>query len=111
MKNTDADVSNEAQFESAFDRLEKLLREQLELARRGNISEVEVRAGRARELVERISGSEYFAKPQFQERRKGLERLYSQICLALSAQMDDVSQALGRIYKGRRTMMLYRDSV
>ncbi len=111
MKNTDTAISNEVQFKSAVDELEELLREQLDLARKGSISEVEILAGKAHKLVERVSESKFFAEPQFEERHKGLEQLYGQICLALSAQMDDVSQALARIYKGKKTITSYRDNI
>jgi hypothetical protein len=111
MKNTDAAISNEVQFKLAVDQLEALLREQLDLARKGNISEVEILAGKARELVEQISESKFFAEPQFEERHRGLEQLYGRICLALSAQMDDVSQMLDRIYKGKKAITSYRDNI
>lgn len=111
MKNTDAAVSGELQFKAVIDELEALLRQQLELARRGNITEVEAFAEKTGELVERLSQSKFLAGPLFEERRKGLQELYGQMCLALSAQMDDVSQALGRIRKGKKTVMLYRDSI
>jgi hypothetical protein len=111
MKDIGTAISNKVQFKSVIDRFEVLLREQLDLARKGNISKVEILAGEAQELVGQMSKSKFFAEPQFRERRKGLEQLYNQICLALSAQMDDVSQALARIHKGKKTITSYRDNI
>jgi hypothetical protein len=111
MKGTCTAISNEAQFKSAVDQLEVLLRRQLDLARKGNIAEVNTLAKKAHELVEQISESKSLAGPQFEEHRKRLKQLYGDVCLSLSAQMNDVSQALGRVYKGKKTVTLYRDNI
>jgi hypothetical protein len=111
MKNTDTPISNEMQLKSAVDELEELLREQLGLARKGNINEMEILADKTHKLIKQISESKFIAGRQFKERRNNLERLYSQICLALSVQMDDVSQALDKIYRGKKTITLYRDNI
>ncbi len=111
MKGTSAAISDEAQFKSAIDKLEELLRRQLDLARKGDITQVEVLAEKTHELLEQIAKSGFLAGSQFEERRERLEQLYGRICLALSAHMDEVSQALGRVYKGKKTMTLYRDNI
>ncbi len=111
MKSVGTVITDEAKFESTAERLESLLKRQLALARKGNIAEMEVLAKKAHDLVEQISGSEFLAKPQFKQRRERLEQIYGDLCLALSLQMNDVSQALGRIHKGKRIMMLYRDNI
>jgi len=111
MKGTCTTISNEVQFKSVIDELEVLLRHELELARKGNIAEVEILAKKAHELIEQIAESKYFAGPHFEEHRKVLEQLYGDVCLALSAQMNDVSQELGKVYKGKKTVTLYRDNI
>ncbi len=111
MTGTNAAISSELQFESAVNELEELLREQLELARKGNITEVEAFAEKSGRLAERLSGSEFFGGSLFEKRRKSLQELYGQVCLALSAQMDDVSQSLGRVCKAKKAVTLYRNNV
>jgi len=111
MTDTNGAISNELQFKAVIDELEGLLRQQLELARKGNIAEVETLAGKTHILAEQMSESELVAGPLFEERRKGLQELYAQLCLALSAQIDDVSQSLGRVCKAKKTVTLYRDNV
>ena len=63
------------------------------------------------DLVRQISGSKFLAEPQFKQHRNRLEQLYSDLCLALSSQMNEITQALGKIYKGKKTVTLYRDNV
>jgi hypothetical protein len=111
MKGIESTVSDETRFESTISQLERLLRCQLALARKGNIAEMEELAKKANGLVEQISGTKFFKEPQFRQRRRELEQLYSDLLLTLSSQMNEVSQALGKIYKGRKTVTLYRDNV
>lgn len=111
MKSTDTAISKETHFKSVVNQLEVLLRRQLELARKGNITEMEILAQKSHELIEQITELKFLAEPQFEERRKELEQLYGDICLALSSQMNDVSQTLSKIYKGKKTVALYRNNV
>ena len=111
MKSIETVIEDEARFESTISQLEKLLRRQLVLARKGNIAEMEILAKKADALVEQISGSKFIEEPRFKQRRRELEQLYGDMFLTLSSQMDEVSQALGKIYKGRKTVTLYRDNV
>ena len=111
MKSTETTFTDREGFISKAGQLESLLREQLTLARRGNIAKIEILAKRSKDLVEQIGDSKFLKEPQFRQRRRKLEDLYSELCLALSSQMNDVSQELGKIYKGKKTVTLYRDNV
>ena len=104
-------ISNELEFKAIIDELEELLKQQLGYAQKGDIAELELLAVKANGLVECMSESQFINEPRFAKRRGQLQELYGQICLALSAQMDDVSQSLGRIYKGKKTVSLYRDNL
>ncbi|MFA5423888.1 MAG: hypothetical protein WC374_08530 [Phycisphaerae bacterium] len=104
-------VTSENDFESVIGELESLLKRQLDLARKGNIGEVETLAGRAGELIEQVSQSRYLSQPRFEARRSAVQQLYGEIALAVSAQMDEVSNALGKIHKGRKTITLYRENI
>ena len=104
-------ISNELEFKSVVDELEKLLGQQLEHARKGDVNELETLAFKTNGLVELISESEFLNGPQFVGHRRHIQELYGQICLALSAQMDDISQSLDRVYKGKKAVTLYRDNI
>lgn len=104
-------ATEEKDFESAISELESLLEQQLVLARKGSIGEVEKLAGRAGELVEQVSQSQYLSHPRFELRRSAVQQLYGEIALAVSAQMDDVSKAIGKIHKGKKTITLYRENI
>jgi hypothetical protein len=111
MTDENVSISNAQRFNTAVDELEELLREQLKLARQGDPTEVETLAERTGGLIERLSKSEFFREPLFEKRRRKLQELYEQVCLVLSAQMEEVSQSLGRIGKGKKTITLYRNNM
>jgi hypothetical protein len=111
MKGIKTATTDEEQFASITEQLEAQLRRQLTLARKGNIAEMEILAEEANVLVEQISGSKFLQEPQFKKCRKEIEQLYNDLFLTLSSQMNEVSQSLGKIYKGKKTVTLYRDNV
>lgn len=111
MKNTEVTLTDKKRFIITVEQLEALLRRQLALARKGNIVEIEILAQQANDLIEKISGSKFNGEPQYKQRCKKLEQLYGDLCLILSSQMNEVSQVLGKIYKGKKTVTLYRDNV
>jgi hypothetical protein len=111
MKSFETSAMDEARFQLTVERLEVLLRRELSLARKGNIAEVGILVKEANELVRQLSGSKFFAEPQFKQNRNKLELLYRDLCLVLSSQMNDVSRELGKIYKGKKTVTLYRNNV
>jgi hypothetical protein len=111
MKSIETATTDLERFVSTVEQLEALLRRQLTLAQKGNIAEMEILAEKAKDLVGQISKSKFLAKPQFKQRRERLKQIYSDLCLVLSSQMNDVSQALRGIRKGKKIMMLYRDNI
>lgn len=111
MKSIKTAATDNERFISTIEQLKSLLRQQLMLARKGDITEMETLAKKANVLVEQISGTKFLKEPQFRQRRRELEQLYSDLLLTLSSQMNEVSQTLGKIYKGRKTVTLYRDNV
>jgi len=111
MKSIKTAITDEERFISTTEHLEALLRQQLTLARKGNIAEMEILLKKANVLIEQISRSKFLGEPQFKQCRRKLEQLYSDLFLTLSLQMNEVSQALGKIYKGKKTVTLYRDNV
>ncbi|MHC4616157.1 MAG: hypothetical protein ACYTEQ_00230 [Planctomycetota bacterium] len=94
-----------------LDELRLLLERQVELARKGKISSVETLGKQADSLVSRIAETGILELPEFRDRRKQLQTLYDSLCMAVTAQRDDVSEKLRRIRKGRKTITTYHSNI
>ena len=97
-----------------LDELQTLLEKQIELARQGNITEVEVLSEQAGSLVEEITqtGILYPADPVFNgQRQEQLRKLYEELCLTITAQKADVSDKLSQVRKGKKTIQTYRSHI
>lgn len=94
-----------------LEKLQRLLREQNDLARQGKLSEVEALCGRTGGLIEEISRAGILELDEFAKERKRLAHSYDDLRLTLSNQRDEVGRELKRIRKGRKTIGVYRDSI
>ncbi|MHC4570807.1 MAG: hypothetical protein ACYS0C_01850 [Planctomycetota bacterium] len=94
-----------------LDELQSLLEKQIELARQGNISEVEVLNKQAGSVVERIVQTGILGLADFENRREQLQKLYKDLCLALTAHRAETGEKLSRVRKGKRTVETYRKSI
>jgi len=93
-----------------LDKLQTLLEKQIELARQGNIREVEVLSEQAGSLVEKIAraGIPDPADNVFNGRRQEqLRKLYENLCLTITARKADVSEKLSQVRKGKKTIQTY----
>jgi hypothetical protein len=91
--------------------LQSLLERQIELARQGNISDVEVLSKQANSVVEGIVQTGILGLAEFKNRREQLQKLYRDLCLALTAQRADSSEKLSRVRKGKKTIETYRKNI
>lgn len=91
-----------------LDELQSSLEKQIELARVGNISEVEVLSKQSSSLVEKITQAGILKSDEFSNKRELLQKLYQNLCLAVTAQRNEVSKEISRVCKGRRTIETYR---
>ncbi len=94
-----------------LDKLQNILQRQIELARQGNIGEVEALVEQAGFLVERISDLEILELPEYKNYREKLQRLYKELCLILAERKTGIAEELSRIRKGRRTVQTYHSSI
>ena len=94
-----------------LDELQSLLEKQIELAQQGNISDVELLSKQASFLVEKIVQKGILESAEFESRREQLQKLYEQLCLAVTAHKADVFKDLSRVRKGRKTIETYRRNV
>lgn len=94
-----------------LDELKCLLKKQIELARQDNINGVETLSKQAASLVENITRSEILESAEFKSQREQLQKLYQDLCLALTAQQNETTKELQRVRKGKKTMETYYKSI
>jgi mevalonate kinase len=94
-----------------LDELKCLLEKQIELARQGNISEIDVLIEQAGSLVGKIVRPEILESAEFQSQREQLQKLYYDLCLALTAQQAETTKELSRVHKGKKTIETYRNNI
>jgi len=94
-----------------LDDLQSLLEKQIELAKQGNISDVEVLSKQTSSLVEKIAQAGIIELAEFKNRREQLQKLYKDLCLAVTAQRADVTEKLSRVRKGKKTIETYRNNI
>ena len=113
MTTNNTEVTNENQVH-LLDELQTLLEKQVELARQGNIREVEVLSKQAGSLVEKIIQTGTHDCPEAvlkAEQREQLGKLYEDLCLAISAQKAGVCTELKQVRKGKKTIQAYRSHI
>ena len=91
--------------------LQSLLEKQIELARHGNINEIEVLSKRASSLVGKIARSGVLESSEFTSQCEQLRKLYQDLCLALTAQQSETAKELSRVRKGKKTIETYRSNI
>jgi hypothetical protein len=97
-----------------LDELQILLEKQVGMARQGNIRDAEVLCKQAGPLSEKIAQTGILdpAEPEFnEERREQLQKLYDELCLAITDQKEEVSKELSRVRKGKKTIQTYRSHI
>jgi len=97
-----------------LDELQTMLEKQVEMARRGNIRDLEALSKQAGSLSEKIvqTGILGPADPVFDKgRREKLQKLYEKLCLAITDQKAEVSKELSRVRKGKKTIQTYRSHI
>ena len=92
------------------DRLQSLLEKQIELARRGNIVEVEALSEQAGSVFVEVARTGLLELAEFKNRREQLRKLHKSLCLTITAQKADIAQKLSNIRKGKKTLKTYRDN-
>jgi hypothetical protein len=90
--------------------LQNLLEKQIDLANQGNIKDVEAMARQASSLAERITDKKVLERPEFQNRRQQLQKLYEDLCLVITAQKAKTGEQLIQIRKGRKMLGAYRSN-
>jgi hypothetical protein len=111
IKNIDVIGDNQTHL---LDELQTLLEKQIELARQGDLREVELLSEKSGSLVEKIAQTGILdtADPSFNGgRRERLQKLYEDLCLTVEAQKAGISEELSRVRKGKKTVQAYRSHI
>ncbi|MHC4361729.1 MAG: hypothetical protein ACYSTZ_02790 [Planctomycetota bacterium] len=93
--------------EHPLDRLQNLLEKQIEAAQEGSLTNVELLSKQADSLVGQIADSDILGHSELRGRREHLQKLYDNLCLAITAQKGHVSEKLTRIRRARKTLETY----
>ena len=96
---------------SVLDDLQSLLEKQIELARQGNIRDVEALSKQTSSLVGKIGQRGILELTEFKNRREQLQKLYEALYLAITAQKAGIFEELRRVRKGKKTIEVYRRSI
>jgi hypothetical protein len=91
--------------------LAKLLKKQIELARRGSFAGLQELADECEQLVAKIRSSGLLERPEHRADRDLLAGLYQELQLLLSTQKDEAAEQLKSIRRAKRTLAVYRGSV
>jgi hypothetical protein len=94
-----------------LDDLQELLKRQIASARNGCISDVESMCRQADVLVRKIAQMGFLNQPDFEVRRKQLQKLYNDLCLAITAQKDQTEQSLTHVRRGKKAIATYRNNI
>lgn len=94
-----------------LDKLQSLLEKQIELARQGNINKVEVLSKQAGSVVGKIAQTRVLELPEFKNRQEQLQKLYEDLCLAVTVQKAGTTEELSRLRKGKKTIEVYRSNI
>ncbi len=111
MNTADADALAHDGYRQMVDYLENILTRQLERVRNYDLDNAMLLAEEANNLAVALAQAKTLDTPEFADERWRITKLYKDIGLIIAAERQEVSEKLGAIRKGIRTLGLYADSV
>ncbi len=94
-------------IDCVWEPLQELLERQLALVRQGQLDAVLELCAQTEQYVRQIAETRAAETYSATDRRKRIQRLYEDLCLALTAQRTEVSTALNTLRQGRRVLDAY----
>ncbi len=91
----------------SLDRLQELLEKQLALVRQGHLDAALELCGQTEQYVRQIAATPAAQTCSATDRGQRVQRLYEDLCLALTAQRTEVSSTLEALRQGRRVLTAY----
>ena len=90
-----------------LDELQRALARQLELVRQGDLNAAAQLCDETGRRVQAVVAARAHEAPGTAPRRQQIERLYGDLCLALTAQRAETSAALNALRRGMRVLNAY----
>ncbi|MCK4913896.1 MAG: hypothetical protein KAS69_04795 [Planctomycetes bacterium] len=87
------------------------MKKQNQQAQQGSISEVEQLGKQADSIVKKISQTHILDSVEFKNQKEKLQKLYADLCLAVTAQKAGAAEQLSEIRRVRKTIGAYKDNV
>jgi hypothetical protein len=100
-------ASGEGEPEVVLDRLQGLLRRQLELVHQGRLAAAVDLFDETDRCVRQIGGSRGAAGQRSTPQWQRIERLYQELSLVLTSQRTEVLAALNAVRRGKRVLSVY----
>ncbi len=96
------------EFVSLLDKLERLLNEQIAMARKRNFSMFEELVEKTGEIVDGLGRLDVCESSELKERFERLVKSYRTVVLSAAAEKDGLEKQLKQINQGRKTLRMYR---
>ncbi len=93
-----------------IEQLKSLLAEQIKLARRGSVADLEPLAQQADDLIHRIARAGTFEQEWAEKLRNELRYLYEELNIILKDRLDAVGADLVETRKAKKTLKVYRQN-
>ncbi|MCK5226390.1 MAG: hypothetical protein KAQ89_06690 [Planctomycetes bacterium] len=103
-------MAGTAEQTQLLDELANLLKKQNQQAQQGSISEVEQLGKQADSIVKKISQTRILDSVKFKNKKEKLQKLYGDLCLAVTAQKAGAAEQLSEIRRVRKTIGAYKDN-
>jgi len=94
-----------------LDELQKMLEKQKELVHQGGIIDSERLSAQASRLVGKIVQAGILELSEFKNRREHLQKLYQDLCLAITTECADIAEKLSQVRKGKKIIQIYRKNI
>ncbi len=94
-----------------LDELEKLLSDQVDSAKRGDLESVADLSGQVRPVADEISDRGTLEPTEFKERAERLGKLYRELLLVVSSEKDKAGRQLQQVREGRKAIGAYRGNL
>jgi hypothetical protein len=90
--------------------LEDLLMRQMQRLQHYDLEGAIQLAQESQGIADRLSAQKIFARPGFAQHQERIQKLYKDVCLAITSQRQEVQGKLGQIRTGLKTLNSYAQS-
>jgi len=87
--------------------LEELMERQIQKLRQYDLEAAMKIAEESQQISEQMTQKAVLSRPGFEQQRDRIQKLYRELCLTIASQRQEVSDKLGQIRTGLRTLGTY----